>query len=112
MKRTILTVTVVFAAFVLGYMLGSPRVQTFNSSTAIAAPTPVPVAVLPPTRCPNIREAIGKLQIAQEELRHAAHDFCGKKQAAMEAVHNARNLLMEAEKCRQCTEETMEHPHH
>ena len=58
MKRTIITLNVVFAALVLAILLGTPKAQTFNSSAAIAAPAPVPMAVPVPARCPNIHGAI------------------------------------------------------
>jgi len=102
MKRTIITLTVVLAALVLAILLGTPKAQTFNSSAAIAAPAPVAMAVPVPARCPNIHGAIEGLQSAQQELRDGAHDFCGHKQAAMEAVHHALEQLRAAEGCAKC----------
>ena len=45
MKRTIITLTVVLAALVLAIVLGTPKAQSFNSASAIAAPAPVAMAV-------------------------------------------------------------------
>ena len=102
MKRTIVTLTVVLAALVLAILLGTPKAQNFNSSTAIAAPAPVPMAVPMPNRCPNIHEAIGGLENAERDLREARHDFCGHKRDAMEAVHRAIEQLRAAESCDKC----------
>jgi hypothetical protein len=102
MKRTIITLTVVLAALVLAILLGTPKAQTFNSSAAIAAPAPVPMAVPMPNRCPNIHGALDALQSAQQELRDGAHDFCGHKRDAMQAVHAAIEQLRQAEGCARC----------
>jgi hypothetical protein len=103
MKRTIITLTVVLAAFVLGILLGTHRAQTFNSSVAIAAPAPAPAAVpAPPRRCPNIHGAQDALRSAEQELRDAGHDFCGHKGAAMEIIHRAIEQLRLAEDCDRC----------
>ena len=102
MKRTLVTLTAVLAAFVLGILVATPKAQIFNSSTAIAAPAPVPMAVPMPHRCPNIHEAIGALESAQSTLREGRHDFCGQKHEAMEAVHAAIERLRAAEGCQQC----------
>jgi uncharacterized membrane protein len=102
MKRTIITLTVVVAAFVLGMMFGGSKVQTFNSSAAIAAPAPAPMAVPVPNRCPRIHEAIETLDHTLEELNSAGHDFCGHKREAMEKVREARRELHEAEGCDKC----------
>jgi len=102
MKRTLITLNVVFAALVLAILLGTPKAQTFNSSSAIAAPAPVAMAVPMPNRCPNIHGAIDGLRSAEQELRDGAHDFCGHKQAAMESVHHAIEQLRAAEGCAKC----------
>jgi hypothetical protein len=102
MKRTIITLTVVLAALVLAILLGTPKAQTFNSSAAIAAPAPVPMAVAVPPACPNIHSAQEGLRQAEGELREARHDFCGHKQSAMEAVHHAIEELRQAENCQKC----------
>ena len=102
MKRTIITLTVVLAALVLAILLGTPKAQSFNSSAAIAAPAPVPMAVPMPNRCPHIHDAVGALESAQEELRTGAHDFCGHKVEAMEAIHHALEQLRAAEGCAKC----------
>ncbi|HTS69348.1 MAG TPA: hypothetical protein VMO17_10220 [Terriglobia bacterium] len=99
MKRTIITVlaTLAFAAVtmhVLGY-----KVQPVSEAVAIAAPVP---AVPMPHACPNIHGAIDGLHSAQQELKDANHDFCGHRQAAMEAIHNAVMQLKQAETCQKC----------
>ena len=102
MKRTLITLNVVFAALVLAILLGMLKAQTYNSSAAIAAPAPVPMAVPMPNRCPNIHGAIEGLQSAQQELKDGAHDFCGHKVEAMRAVHEAMEQLRQAEGCAKC----------
>jgi hypothetical protein len=102
MKRTIITFTVALAAFVLGYLFGVPKTQSFNSSAAIAAPAPVPAAVPMPHSCPNIHNAIGALQSAYRDLNQAANDFCGHKGAAMQSIRNTLRDLGQAENCQQC----------
>lgn len=102
MKRTIITLTVVLAALVLAILLGTPKAQNFNSSAAIAAPAPSPMAVPMPNRCPNIHGALDGLRSSEQELRDAGHDFCGHKVAAMRAVHEAIEQLRAAEGCDRC----------
>ena len=102
MKRTIITLTIVNVALVLAVLFGAPKAQTFNSSAAIAAPAPAPMAVPVPARCANIHGAIDGLRSAEQELRDGAHDFCGHKVAAMEAVHHAIEQLRAAENCAKC----------
>ena len=102
MKRTIITLAVVLAALVLAILLGTPKAQNFNSSAAIAAPTPTPMAVPMPNRCPNIHGAIESLRSAEQELRAGAHDFCGHKAEAMRTVHEAIEQLRAAEGCAKC----------
>jgi hypothetical protein len=102
MKRTIITLTVVLAALVLAILLGTPKAPNFSSSTAIAGPVPVSMAVPMPRRCPNIHGAIAALQSAEQEMRDAGHDFCGHKEAAMRIVHQAIEQLRQAEDCDRC----------
>ena len=102
MKRTLITLNVVFAALVLAILIVSPRTQTLNTSTAIAAPAPAPMAEPMPNHCPNIHGAQDALRAAQTELREGAHDFCGHKVEAMKAVHEAMEQLRLAESCAKC----------
>ena len=102
MKRTIFTVLATLAAVGLVMFATGHKAQIYSSSTAIAAPAPVPMAVPIPPRCPNIHEAIQQLQAAEGTLRNAAHDFCGHKRDAMEAVHGAIEQLRQAENCDRC----------
>ena len=102
MKRTIITLNIVFAVLVLAIQLGSQKTQNFNSSAAIAAPAPVPMAVPIPARCPNIHGAIEGLRSAEQELRDAGHDFCGRKAEAMRTIHAAIEQLRAAEGCDRC----------
>ncbi len=99
MKRTIITLNVVFAALVLAIQL-TPRMQSVNTSTAIAAPAPMAPAVAP--HCPNIHGAIDSLHSAEQELHDAGHDFCGHKADAEHAVQAAINQLHQAEGCAKC----------
>jgi hypothetical protein len=102
MKRTIVTLTVVLTALVLAILLGTPKAQNFNSSAAIAAPAPVPMAVPMPNHCPNIHAAQDALRSAATELRDAKHDFCGNRKAALESVRAAIQALHNAESCAKC----------
>jgi len=102
MKRTIITINLVFCALVLAILLGGPKGQTYNSSAAVAAPTPAPMAVPIPARCPRIHEAQATLHETEQELSHAGHDFCGHKVDAMRAVHEAIEQLRAAENCDRC----------
>ena len=99
MKRTLITLNVVFAALVLAILLGMPKAQTYNSSAAIAAPAPAPMAEPMPNRCPRIHEAIDRLQGTEEELRTAAHDFCGHKADAIRTVDESIRQLQLALDC-------------
>ncbi len=99
MKRTIITLNIAFAALVLAIQL-TPRVQSYNSATAIAAPAPLAPAVAP--HCPNIHGAIDSLRSAKQELHDAGHNFCGHKDQAEHAVQDAIDRLHEAENCANC----------
>jgi hypothetical protein len=53
----------------------------------------------PQERHPHIRTALGELREANEELRTAAHDFCGHRVEAMRAIDVARRQLQLALDC-------------
>ena len=53
----------------------------------------------PPERHPRIHAAIEALREAREELKSAAHDFCGHRAEALEQVDHAMRQLHEAEAC-------------
>ena len=53
----------------------------------------------PPERHPHIRAAIAELREANEELRTAAHDFCGHRKEAMEKCDQAQHQLQLALDC-------------
>jgi hypothetical protein len=53
----------------------------------------------PPERHPHIRAAIRALGAAQEELRTAAHDFCGHRKEALERADQAQHQLQLALEC-------------
>jgi hypothetical protein len=93
---------VVFIALDLVVLLGVPKARTFDALAAIAAPAVVPLAVPLPSRCPNIDEAINALKAAQRDLHEARHDFCGHKQAAIEATDRAVSELRAAQSCANC----------
>lgn len=48
---------------------------------------------------PHIRAAVNELREAREELRTAAHDFCGHRVAAMADTQKALNQLQAALAC-------------
>ncbi|HKC64951.1 MAG TPA: hypothetical protein VKB86_15010 [Pyrinomonadaceae bacterium] len=50
-------------------------------------------------RHPKIREAIRALERAKSDLQHAAHDFNGHREEAVEAVNRALNQLNAALAC-------------
>ena len=111
MKRTIITSTMVLALLGLAILFGSPKAHIFNSTAAIAAPAPVPLAVPAPSGCPDIHEAIVALERAEKSLHEARHDFCGHKRDAIEAAHKAIEQLRLAEGCQKCGEGGGEHHH-
>ena len=102
MKRTIISMTAVVAVLGLAILLGAPKGQTFNSSTAVAAPAPAAVPM--PHRCPNIHSAIESLRSAEHDLHEAAHDFCGHRAEAQRTVHEAIEQLRAAENCQKCSD--------
>ena len=102
MKQSIISMAAVVAVLGLAILLGAPKAQTFNSSTAIAAPAPAAVPM--PHRCPNIHSAVESLRSAEHDLHEAAHDFCGHKAEAMRTVHEAIEQLRAAEACQKCAE--------
>jgi acyl-CoA reductase-like NAD-dependent aldehyde dehydrogenase len=53
----------------------------------------------PPERHPHIHAAVEALREAREELKSAAHDFCGHRAEALEQVDRAIKQLHEAEAC-------------
>ncbi len=65
----------------------------------IATPRPANTTPPPQERHPHIRAAMGELREANEELRTAAHDFCGHRVEAMRAIEAARRQLQRALEC-------------
>lgn len=53
----------------------------------------------PPEHHPHIRAAVRQLHEAQEELRTAAHDFCGHRKEALERTEQAERQLRAALEC-------------
>lgn len=53
----------------------------------------------PPERHPRIHAAVEALREAREELKSAAHDFCGHRAEALEQTDRALRQLHEAEEC-------------
>jgi len=53
----------------------------------------------PPEEHPHIRAAERELREAREELRTAAHDFCGHRREALEATDRAMKQLHLALEC-------------
>ena len=52
-----------------------------------------------PERHPHIRGAMMELRTAKEELRTAAHDFCGHRVEAIRAIDVAERQLQLALQC-------------
>jgi hypothetical protein len=50
-------------------------------------------------RHPHIRAAVGALEAAQQELREAAHDFCGHRKEALRDTDAALRQLRLAQEC-------------
>ena len=65
----------------------------------IATPRMANTTPVPQERHPHIRAAIAELQTAKEELRTAAHDFCGHRVEAIEKTDQALNQLRAALAC-------------
>jgi len=53
----------------------------------------------PPEPHPHIHAAIAELREAREELRTAAHDFCGHRKEAIEKTDQALHQLQRALEC-------------
>jgi len=53
----------------------------------------------PPEPHPHIRAALNQLREAREDLKTAAHDFCGHRAEAVEQVDRAINQLQAALDC-------------
>lgn len=53
----------------------------------------------PPEAHPHIRAAVNELREARQELRTAAHDFCGHRVVAMEKTNEALQQLQAALAC-------------
>jgi len=64
----------------------------------LSLPQSAPTAP-PPERHPRIHAAVEALREAREELKSAAHDFCGHRAEALEQVDHAIHQLHEAEIC-------------
>jgi hypothetical protein len=64
------------------------------STPRMANTTPVPQE-----RHPHIRAAVAELQSAKEELKTAAHDFCGHRVEAIEKIDQTLNQLRAALAC-------------
>ena len=73
-----------FAALMILGVVGMPKM-------ASTAP--------PPEEHPRIRAAIRELREAREELRTAAHDFCGHRAEAVERTDQALRQLQAALEC-------------
>lgn len=76
-----------FAPFLALMVLGVISVP----KTASTAP--------PPEEHPHIRGAINELREAREELRTAAHDFCGHRAEAVQRTDQALRQLQAALEC-------------
>ena len=60
---------------------------------------PKTASTAPPEPHPHIRAAMMELREAREELRTAAHDFCGHRAEAMEKTDQAVKQLQAALAC-------------
>ena len=61
--------------------------------------TSQPANTTPQPRHPRIAAAVENLRAADEELRTAAHDFCGHREEARRAVDGALRQLRLAMEC-------------
>jgi hypothetical protein len=50
-------------------------------------------------RHPHIRSAVGALEAAQQELKEAAHDYCGHRAQALKDTDAALRQLRQAMEC-------------
>jgi hypothetical protein len=66
---------------------------------AVSVPRSAQTAPPPPEAHPHIRAAVVELREAREELRTAAHDFCGHRKEAIEATDVALRQLGKALEC-------------
>jgi hypothetical protein len=87
MKKQILR----FGPWVLLLTIGTIAVPR----AANTAPGPVP-----PPEFPHMRAAATELREAKSELEHAAHDFCGRRAAAVRATDAALKEIEGAIACR------------
>lgn len=71
------------------------RVPHASSGPADVAPE----SKTKPERHPEIRKAIAALEVAAAALEDAAHDFCGHREAALDAVEAAIDQLQAAIAC-------------
>ena len=78
--------------------LGSQGSWSSGFSFENAAYT-IPGSAGPRERHPEIREAIRALERAKNDLQHAAHDFHGHRDEALESVNRALNQLQAALAC-------------
>ena len=104
MKRTVLAITALLAAFALGMLTVAPRGHSVVGGSTLAAPAPAALAVPMPARCPNIHEAVHALEAAMNDLQNAGHNFCNHKKEAMESTRRALHDLRAAENCDRCRE--------
>ncbi len=65
----------------------------------VSVPRSAQTAPPPLEAHPHIRAAVGELREAREELRTAAHDFCGHRKEAVEATNAALKQLQLALEC-------------
>lgn len=65
----------------------------------VATPRMANTTPTPQERHPHIRAAINELQSAREELKTAAHDFCGHRVDAIAKTDQAITQLREALAC-------------
>lgn len=66
----------------------------------VSVPRSASTAPPPQEPHPHIHAAVGELREAREELRTAAHDFCGHRKEALEATDRALKQLQLALECR------------
>jgi uncharacterized membrane protein len=79
-KSTRLLLPMIGLAAVVGFVL--------PTSPAAAQP-PAPIHRLHRERHPELRQALRRLQAAQNSLQHAAHDFQGHREKALDLVQQA-----------------------
>jgi predicted lipoprotein len=91
MKKTL--AVILMSGFLTVGLLAVPALYAQNA--------PAPATQQKMQCCPEIHKAIRQLRQAKQDLEKAAHDYCGHRVAAIQAIDQALHELEEALKCRE-----------